>query len=282
MFTLEQLFIFWRYSCFLNTKILAVAVSRKLLRKLWVCKMSITKYPWVSGFERLKSSLSSCGLRCQVSESGFFLFLLWHLKCILSCLNPRCLWKRLVTGGWTLTTLHVFFPRGENAAGVVSVHADSPHSAERIKWSSSQIGKQLGRSSERVLTVTELLHGFLGSLYSQSYDFILAAIEWAQRDFRFWFRVSMTQLQYIIPTQPCFFFPHLFSYDSQKTNSITHLALGFYTHKEKNQYFEYDACWTRCLNQIYENTNLHLLSVWRGFPDRNEALGFPKLKLEVQ
>lgn len=32
----------------------------------------------------------------------------------------------------------------------------------------------------------------------------------------------------------------------------------------------------------YENTNLHLLSVWRGSPYRNKGLGFPKPKLEVQ
>lgn len=50
---------------------------------------------------------------------------------------------------------------------------------------------------------------------------------------------------------------------------------------EKNQHFEYDACRTRCLNQIYEDTNLHLLSVWRGFPCRNKGLGFPKPQLEV-
>lgn len=50
---------------------------------------------------------------------------------------------------------------------------------------------------------------------------------------------------------------------------------------KKNQHFEYDACRTRCLNQIYEDTNLHLLSVWRGFPYRNKGLGFPKPKLEV-
>lgn len=31
----------------------------------------------------------------------------------------------------------------------------------------------------------------------------------------------------------------------------------------------------------YENTNLHLLTVWRGFPYRNKGLGFPKSKLEV-
>lgn len=30
----------------------------------------------------------------------------------------------------------------------------------------------------------------------------------------------------------------------------------------------------------YENTHLHLLTVWRGFPCRNKGLGFPKSKLE--
>lgn len=69
--------------------------------------------------------------------------------------------------------------------------------------------------------------------------------------------------------------PIPFSYDA-------HLALGFYIYKgEKKEYFEYDACRTRCLNQIYEDTNLHLLSVWRGFPYRNKRLGFPKPTLEV-
>lgn len=44
--------------------------------------------------------------------------------------------------------------------------------------------------------------------------------------------VSMTQIQCMITTHPGFFTP--FSYDSQKTNSVTHLALGFYIYKEEN------------------------------------------------
>lgn len=40
-------------------------------------------------------------------------------------------------------------------------------------------------------------------------------------------------------------------------------------------YFEYNACRTRCLNQTYEDTNLHLLSVWTGLPHRDEGPGFP-------
>lgn len=101
--------------------------------------------------------------------------------------------------------------------------------------------------------------------------------------FGFW--VSVTQIHtntvYCYHTTPVL--SHLFPTTVKKPTVLTHLALGFYTYKEKKkQRFEYDACWTRCLNQIYENTNLHLLSVWRGFPYRNKGLGFPKPKREVR
>lgn len=73
-----------------------------------------------------------------------------------------------------------------------------------------------------------------------------------------------------------------FSFPMTVKRPTSLLTLHLVFTQEKKQYFEYDACWTRCLNQIYENTNLHLLSVWRGFPYRNMGLGFPKPKLEVQ
>lgn len=145
------------------------------------------------------------------------------------------------------------------------LHAESPHSTERIKWR---------QSSDSVCVVTAFPHCTLSWMIS----YLLLLNE--HKDVFNFGLVSMTQIQCMITTHPGFFTP--FSYDSQKTNSVTHLALGFYIYKEKKiQYFEYDACWTRCLNQIYENTNLHLLSVWRGFPYRNKGLGFPKPKLEV-
>lgn len=68
-------------------------------------------------------------------------------------------------------------------------------------WSPSQTGNNLfdGQKHKRKTALyhhNKLSHGFMGSLYSQLYDFILAAIEWAQRDFRF--RVSVTQSYHII------------------------------------------------------------------------------------
>lgn len=124
------------------------------------------------------------------------------------------------------------------------------------------------RESRDASTVTTFAH-------CQLNDFILAAIEWAQRDFRVWFRVSTTQIQYNVTTHPRFFLTFFFLRQSEKPTVLLTLHLVF-TIQGKKKNFEYDACWTRCLNQIYENTNLHLLSVWRGFPDRNKGLGFPK------
>lgn len=110
------------------------------------------------------------------------------------------------------------------------LHAYSLHSTERIKWR-----LEFFADWEIIWPIIRKhLHRHrVHSLYSQLNDLILAAIEWAQRDFRFWFKVSLTQLQYIITTHTPCFFSHLFSYDSQKTNSVTHLALGFYRYKEK-------------------------------------------------
>lgn len=99
-----------------------------------------------------------------------------------------------------------------------------------------------------------------------------------KKTLRFWFRVSMTQLQYIIITTHPYFITPFFPLKVKRPTPLLTLHLVFtFTRKKK-----YDACWTRCLNQIYENTNLHLLSVWRGFPYRNKGLGFPKPKHEVQ
>lgn len=108
------------------------------------------------------------------------------------------------------------------------------------------------------------------SLYSQLNDFILAAIEWAQRDLRFWFHVLKYSMlcPHTVFSPPPYLFPMTFT-----------LHLVFTYTRKKKEYFEYDACRTRCLNQIYEDTNLHLLSVWRGFPYRNKRLGFPEPKL---
>lgn len=144
-----------------------------------------------------------------------------------------------------LTTLHVFFFPEARMQQELCVCMPIPRIALR---ESSGAPRRLGNnwSSERVLTVTEMLHGFLGSLYSQSYDFILAAIEWAQRDFRFWFRVSMTQLQYIIPTQPCFFFPTpFFLWQSKDQQHYSPCTWFLHTQGEKPIF------WIWCLlNQV--------------------------------
>ena len=72
--------------------------------------------------------------------------------------------------------------------------------------------------------------------HCQLNDFILAAIEWAQRDFRVWFSVSTTQIQYIVTTHPRFF-SHLFFFflrQSEKPTVLLTLHLVFtYTRKKK-------------------------------------------------
>lgn len=118
------------------------------------------------------------------------------------------------------------------------------------------------------------------SLYSQLNDFILAAIEWAQRCFQFLVSCPWHKYSVWLPHTPVS--SHLFPMTVRKPTVLLTLHLVFTFTRKKIQYFEYDACWTRCLNQIYKNTNLHLLSVWRGFPYRNKWLGFPKPKLEVR
>lgn len=79
---------------------------------------------------------------------------------------------------------------------------------------------------------------------------------------------------------PLFFTP--FSYESQKTNSVTHLALGFYIYNWKKK--------INTLNMMpaepgalikYMRTQICTLSVWRGFPYRNKGPGFPKPILGV-
>lgn len=205
---------------------------------------------------------------------------------ILSCLNPCCLYKQ----NKNMYYYPPHFPlKWERSCLCMAIPCIA------LRESSLWVPRRSGRIQERVFIVTKLLHGFLGSLYALLYDFILAAIEWAQRDIRFWFRVSIPQLQYIYTTHTCwgfsfvwlvvFFIPPIFLFSlpvavKRPTALLTlHLVC---TLRRKKKYFEYDACWTRCLNQLYENTNLHLLSVWRGFPYRNQGLGFPKPKLEVQ
>lgn len=159
------------------------------------------------------------------------------------------------------------------------LHADSLHSTERIKWrleffTDWEIIWPIVR--KRLSVVTEFAHCTLSWMISY-----LLLLNEHKETLDFGFKVSVTQLTVYHYHTPRVLFSHLFSCDSQKTNSVTHLALGFYIYKEKKtHYFEYDACWTRCLNQIYENTNLHLLSVWRGSPHRNKGLGFPKLEVQ--
>lgn len=70
------------------------------------------------------------------------------------------------------------------------------------------------------------------------------------------------------PSPPCTpLFP-----TTVRNNQLCFSSCTWFVHKP---YFEYDACKSRCLNQTYEDTNLHLLSVWRGLPYRNEGPGFP-------
>lgn len=113
---------------------------------------------------------------------------------------------------------------------------------------------------------------FWGSLYSQLYDFILAAIQWAQRDFRVWFNSVHDK------------FPFFFSLSLLPPPSITftwhslHLVFTLTRKEKKNQ----KTMPAKPGALIEHDTNLHLLSVWREFPNRNKGLSFPKPKLEVQ
>lgn len=62
---------------------------------------------------------------------------------------------------------------------------------------------------------------------------------------------------------------------------MTLLAFGFYTYKKgKKKIKKMMPAEPGAL--IKNDTNLHLLSVWREFPNRSKGLGFPKPKLEVQ
>lgn len=163
------------------------------------------------------------------------------------------------------------------------LHADSLHRIERIKWrleffadlrnnlADCQKVYSLSQGFARLLGLTVLSSRMISYLlllneHKETLDFGLGC------PWRHSFSILLPpHTPDSLPTPFFFFFLFFFS----KTNSVTHLALGFYIYKEK-RYFEYDACWTRCLNQIYENTNLHLLSVGRGFPCRNKWAGFPK------
>lgn len=67
--------------------------------------------------------------------------------------------------------------------------------------------------------------------------------------------------------------PHLPHFPTTvKNNQQCYSFCTWFVHKP---YFEYNACRTRCLNQTYEDTNLHLLSVWRGLLYRNKGPCFP-------
>lgn len=89
---------------------------------------------------------------------------------------------------------------------------------------------------------------------------MLAAIEWAQRDSR-----TLVSHHPQPPHSPCF--P-----TTVKSNRQCYSSRTWFVPKP---YFEYIACRTRCLNPTNEDTNLHLLSVWRGLPYRGEGPGFP-------
>lgn len=122
-----------------------------------------------------------------------------------------------------------------------------------------------------------LSHGFTGSLYSQLYEFHTCCYWMSTKRLEILGVHDTFLLHYINTTHPCSsFVPYsLRPSKDQQNNSPCTWFLHIYGRKT-TQHFEYDACWTRCLNQIYENTNVHLLSVWREFPDRNKGLGFPK------
>lgn len=95
------------------------------------------------------------------------------------------------------------------------LHAGSLHSTERIKWR-----LELFADWEIIWPIVrKRLHCHkVHSLHSQLNDFILAAIEWAQRDFGFCFSVHDTNTVYYYHTPRFFFFffHSLFSYNSQR------------------------------------------------------------------
>lgn len=87
-----------------------------------------------------------------------------------------------------------------------SLHADSLHSGERIKWS-LWVLHRLGNNFGKGLHCHKVVAWLFWALCTLLYDFILAAIEWAQRDIRFWFSVSTPQLRHIYNTHTCFCSP---------------------------------------------------------------------------
>lgn len=168
---------------------------------------------------------------------------------ILSCLNPCCLYKQ----NKNMYYYPPHFPlKWERSCLCMAIPCIA------LRESSLWVPRRSGRIQERVFIVTKLLHGFLGSLYALLYDFILAAIEWAQRDIRFWFRVSIPQLQYIYTTHTCwgfsfvwlgfflspqsFFFPSLWQLKDQQHYS----PCTWFVHLEGKKIF-----WIWCLlNQV--------------------------------
>lgn len=149
------------------------------------------------------------------------------------------------------------------------LHADYLHRTERIKWR-LEVLEIIGQSSElRRHKVVAWLFG----LTVLSVEWFHICCYWmSTKRHRFWFRVSITV--YYSHTAQFFFTPFIPSTVKRPTPFLT--CTWFLHFQWKKSYFKYDACWTRCLNQIDENTNLHLLSVWRGFPYRNKGAGFPK------
>lgn len=111
------------------------------------------------------------------------------------------------------------------------------------------------------------------SLYSQLNYRKLAAIEWAQRDLRFCFQH---------PRTPSSVLPHLFiscyghKQQQQRPTVLLTLHLVF-TYRRKKKTLNTMPAEPGALNQTHEDTNLHLLSVWRGFPKmKQKGRGFPK------
>lgn len=217
-------------------------------------------------------------LCCHISESDFEFHL--HFKCYLSCSN---LWALVACKNSWCSEAVCFLPStfvpqtemyselsGNNVvacwfpANNLKFHVTSGCSrSSRIDLTNHQ---KASSSSKRFCmafgahcTLNRMISYLL--LLNEHKEFLGLGFPW--------------QSNYLLPRT------HFIPLLSATVKRPTHLALDFYTYKEK-KHFEYDACWTRCLNQTYENTNLQLLSVWRGFPDGNKRLGFPKPELEVQ
>lgn len=208
--------------CFKHPHLLP-AVMSDLRVWLWASSEAFQMFSVL--FETMWAALVACE-NTSPSEAVCLLPSVHICPCVNTCIHKWTLWEKKMQWEWcSCMLIPCIALRESTTSGALC-----------------RIEKLFGQPSESVSIVTKFTHCTLSWMISY-----LLLLNEHKEIFDFglecpWHKYSML----LLPHTPFFFTP--FSFDSQKNQQCYSPCTWFLHIQGKKIYFEYVACWTRCLN----------------------------------